>query len=627
MRINLTIALMSILSAPCFSATGNTAAGLAGVGAGAALGAGAGQAGGTTPAGAGGAGGAPIEVQIMAYHGLSEIAADIAKLTEQSLCEPPIAPGSKSQAPATSGARKAKNGQPAQAPPVIITEPLVPLPQTQPTLPEPQAPVTVHRNIADDLAQLEMKEDGKCPTDRDGLALRGILLEDPTSALQIALYQSLVGYHDQLQSLQSNLIDVFSLVVRPDSLTLKGSPDQSVPITLSALDETVLTNLKIATEGPDRARFMLSSEECAEVSAANPCTVNVTFVPPRDLKTTQSYTADLRISSRSFRWNHSVHLQATYTPPKPKPRAPEAPGELVMETHVLAAFAPGSLSLSTTPPATGGGTPAAGAAAATPLSLTYLSGIGTALTGIKAGISYSSSSLQPTTQSFQVLVENELQKRNIKPYTSSSPLELTEAAKSLSALFGDMLMWGAQIDFWNTQCKPADPTKATDQDPSNKNDKANKDKKTQNPECKSTVVTTNLAAATQLITGYTALLTNASDGNGNPVIADVLRGWVLNDRLKGHMDSLQLNVAAAAGSTRTNAFFLVNLFYLPKPSYNAGVIATFELRNGQNDLVRAGARSAFYDYNKNWKGTNFDAAAIKESKNCTQDDTFCVERK
>lgn len=328
----------------------------------------------------------------------------------------------------------------------------------------------------------------------------------------------------------------------------------------------------------------------------------------------------MKISSGSFVWNHSVQLKATYTPPKPKPHVAGGPGEV---TWAVAGFESGALATTTTTPATGA-TATAGAAAATPLSLTYLSGIGTALTGIKAGITYSSSFLQPTTQSFQVLLESELQKRNIKPYTSTSPLDLTDAAKALSALFGDMLMWGAQIDFWNNECKPTDTTK-TDQDKANQ-DKANKDKKKLNPECSSTVVTTNLASATQLVTGYTALLTNASDGNGNPVIADVLRGWVLKDRLNGHLDSLQLNVVAAAGSTRTNAFFLVNLFYLPKPSYNAGVIGTFELRNGQNDLVRAGARTAFYDYNKNWKGATFDAAALKESKDCTQDDTFCVEK-
>ena len=81
-----------------------------------------------------------------------------------------------------------------------------------------------------------------------------------------------------------------------------------------------------------------------------------------------------------------------------------------------------------------------------------------------------------------------------------------------------------------------------------------------------------------------------------------------------------------AGSTRTNAFFLLNLFYLPKPSYNAGVIATFELRNASNDLVRSGARTAFYDYNKNWKGSHFDAAAMRDNDNC-KDNTFCVHRK
>jgi len=62
--------------------TSPTVAGLAGAGAGAALGAGAGQNA-TTPSSAGGAGGAggasaPIEIQVMAYHGLQKIATVIA---------------------------------------------------------------------------------------------------------------------------------------------------------------------------------------------------------------------------------------------------------------------------------------------------------------------------------------------------------------------------------------------------------------------------------------------------------------------------------------------------------------------------------------------------------------------
>jgi hypothetical protein len=561
MRIISLVLLVLVLGTPSFSAPGNTAAGLAGVGAGAALG-GAGQAGATTPAGAGAAGGAgagatssaPIEVQIMAYRGLSEIASDIATVTESKLC----------------GARA------------------------------PEAP--------------------SVPACKAGE--QAMLLEDPTSALQIALYQSLLGYHDQLRVLHSQLTNTFSLIVKPQVLKISSEPERRfASLTLSAADQTILRNVKISVEGPDQADFTAIPDDCAELSALTPCTVIVTFHPPEDAAPNHLYSADLRISMESYVWNQSVTISATYTPSQFHRIEPS--GALAFTTGDTGA------------PATPAASPAGGAAAASPLSLTYLSGIGTALAGLKSGISYSSSTAQPTTQSLEVLLENELKHRNIEPYTSTSALDLSEAAKELSAIFGDMLLWGAQIDHWNTVCKPpVAPTPAGDKDsddkkaPADKNNKKDqKDKVPLNPECSSPVVTTNLAAATQLITGYTTLLQNSSDGNGNPVIADVLRGQVLAKKLKTGMKSLQVNVAAAAGSTRTNAFFFVNIFYLPKPSYNAGVIVTFELRDQNNDLLQAGARTAFYDYNKNWKGTNFDAAVIKDSKACKEADTFCVEQK
>ena len=92
--------------------------------------------------------------------------------------------------------------------------------------------------------------------------------------------------------------------------------------------------------------------------------------------------------------------------------------------------------------------------------------------------------------------------------------------------------------------------------------------------------------------------------------------------MRDGIPSLQLSVAAAGGSTRVNSFFLLNLFYTPKPSYNSGVIVTFELRNRVNVLLTAGARNVLYDYTK-WKPRSFDPERLNQgSAECT----FCNER-
>src|ERR1700685_3004236 len=109
-----------------------------------------------------------------------------------------------------------------------------------------------------------------------------------------------------------------------------------------------------------------------------------------------------------------------------------------------------------------------------------------------------------------------------------------------------------------------------------------------------------------MMTGYTTLLSTANDGSGNPVIADILRGWVLSSKMANSISSLQLSVAAAGGSTKTNSIFGVNLFYTFAPSYNGGVIATFELRDKNNVLLESGARNVLFAYGK-WHSKHFQA--------------------
>ncbi len=190
------------------------------------------------------------------------------------------------------------------------------------------------------------------------------------------------------------------------------------------------------------------------------------------------------------------------------------------------------------------------------------------------------------------------------PYTSTSALNLEGATIILINQFGDMLAWGNDVTTWTNQCKPT-PTGTA---PSNSI-------------CSRPNVNSDLAAAQQMINGYAALLSVTNDGSGNPTIADVLRGMILSSKMPDGIPSVQVAVSGAGGNTRTNSFFLLNLFYTPKPSFNAGVIATFELRDKNNELVESGARSALFDYKK-WKPGSFYPEDIKPNGDCT---TFCSE--
>jgi len=213
----------------------------------------------------------------------------------------------------------------------------------------------------------------------------------------------------------------------------------------------------------------------------------------------------------------------------------------------------------------------------------------TALGGIKSGIAYTPSSFQPTTQAFELMVEKELRFKGISAYSSTSALDLTSATDELTGIFAEMLAWGADVNNWANQCKPANGS-------GTQGSAQTSQAAAFNPECNKPGVAVNLAVAQQMITGYTSLLQTANDGAGNPVIVDVLRGKVLSDKMSDGIPSLQVAVVAAGGSTRANVFFLLNLFYTPKPSYNSGVIATFELRDEKNELLDGGARTVLFDY-------------------------------
>jgi hypothetical protein len=246
----------------------------------------------------------------------------------------------------------------------------------------------------------------------------------------------------------------------------------------------------------------------------------------------------------------------------------------------------------------------------------------TALTAARASISYASSSFQPTTQAFTVLVENELRAKGFNAYTSTSAVDVSAARTELTDQFAEMLSWGNDLSSWSTACKPS-----TGQDPDPT--KAGKDSVRTNSVCADATTMTNIAIAQQMIAGYTTLISSANDGSGNAAMVAILHGKVLSDKLKDGIPTLQIAVAAAGGSTRTNNFFLLDLFYTPKPSYNAGVVATFELRDKDSKLEAAGARNVLYDYTgyAKWKPGKFDPATVKsvDLSKPLSPCTFCTE--
>jgi hypothetical protein len=662
----------ALASAPLFAQSG-TAAGLAGVGAGAALGAASGQ-GGTTPSsatgGAGGAGGsAPIEIQIMAFHGLQKIAADVADITAKQLA-----------GCVTLDATEAKYQQ-------LLRD--IDLAENDRTRSDNKTDKLVNdlrRVVADwDIFSFEIQkykelqlsiessradlasgnQNGeKVSSDIQALsAIKktleekpkkycAILIEDPPSSTQIAVYQAFLGYYDRLNSLQDDLRNDFPLAIAVPSLNF-STVHSLQTIQVTNINDNPISISSVDVEGADKKDFAAAIVGCANIPKNGQCAIDVTFSLPDDTpdEKAKTLTAELHITvvrSSGIDLEDVVQIKGEMTAQEAKSifqgqqdarqkslddmHKQISQLNLKKKTKGLNDFDQGNLDrlqkkfadtqasydfaqttaaqvglaagggASGTPPAGGGG------GSATPVDLTYLSTIMTALGGIKSSNTYNPSSFQPTTQAFEVLVEKELFAKNILSYTSTSALDFGNAKSAMANEFGQMLSWSSQINAWSTQCKPVDTTKVPTVTTS---------------ACAQNDVATKLAVALQMITGYTTLLSTPNDGSGNSAIVDILRGRVLSDKMAGRIPSLQLAVVGAGGSTKTNSYFGVNLFYTFSPSYNAGVLASFELRDENNDLLDSGVRDAMFQY-KRWKPSSaFTPAGIKDAGACGND-SFCT---
>jgi hypothetical protein len=296
------------------------------------------------------------------------------------------------------------------------------------------------------------------------------------------------------------------------------------------------------------------------------------------------------------------------TPPPP-PRGgrasvgrPLTPEELE-EVRQLTGLTAMMLAEGTASSATGTGA----AAPATPIGLTYLGDLGTALSTAKSGISYAASSITPATQAMTAELGHALCSYNVTLYTSASFINLKDASSTVLARVGSLQEVNATIQAkaaLDVTLPPLTGAAKNDHDLEILAAKAALDIKPL-----AAAVASTASVSNQILTSFLTWEVG-SDNAGSIVMSDVVRAQMLDDAMKDGIPTLQFNMNAAGGNTRTNSYFLFNLFYTPKPSFNGGVVVTYELRDGHNYFILGDTLKILYDYSK-WKP---DCFAMKSSE-------------
>jgi hypothetical protein len=288
---------------------------------------------------------------------------------------------------------------------------------------------------------------------------------------------------------------------------------------------------------------------------------------------------------------------------KPGAKPPKEPSSAQFTDEITRALLSASINLA---PAAGS-TPVGGAPA-TPIGLTYLGDLGTALSTAKSGLSYAASSVQPATQALTTQLASELCRYQVNLYTSASTINLKKSADKVAKRLNDLQELNAQIQ--------SDASLDTTLP-------ALKEKQKTDPNLQSLIalktgsikpiaarIASNATVASSLLN---SLITwqSGSDNAGSIILTDVIRAQMLTDAIDKGIPALQVNIDAAGGNTRTNSYFLYNLFYTPKPSFNAGVVVTYELRNKDNIYIAGDTLKVIYDYSK-WKPTCFAMSRSNE---------------
>lgn len=265
---------------------------------------------------------------------------------------------------------------------------------------------------------------------------------------------------------------------------------------------------------------------------------------------------------------------------------------------------------------TGGGQTTGGGSSSQPPSMQYLSGIGGELTAAKSNMGYTSSSVQALNQALTTELAKDLCQRGIQLRTATSTLNVADAAADVAA------KWEALEDRSGTLSrliswlqKPATPAGGAE----SSNGGAGDAKKPPTSD-QLIVASDGVVLGSSLATALTAFQNwlGSGDQMGGIILTDVIKGKQLALDFKGtKYPALQVTIDAAGGNTRTNSFPLLNLFYLPKPSFNAGVVVTFELRSENNDFMAGDTLKALYGYSK-WEPNDF---CMEENVNTVDLDT------
>ena len=405
-------------------AQSNTTAGLAGVGAGAAL-ASTGQSG---TASSSGAAGAPVEIQIMAFKGMQEIASRIADITD------------KHQDACREALKKDRQARVIERDKTAVREAVKNLQKDRKSLEEDNSVGMPEDNsrINDDLEELSERRE-ELDTDFNSVAEEtkrscAILVEDPTSADQVGLYQASQGYYGHLGAVYGLLQEYFALQLDRSSLGFSFLDGFTQTLNVSNVSgaDRIIRGIEISDPNAFQVlntttcmttNAMTNKLEPTPIKKGNSCVINIFFGASTTTPTADTpYDAGLTISSGHTASSPDDNLETNTVQiiklhgtvhgvpaPQPKKTAKKSSTEHTEtppsgEEGRLASQVPASSPSLSVAQAAGG----APSVSATPIGLTYLSAITTALGGLKSNITYGPSPFQPTTQAFEVLVESEL---------------------------------------------------------------------------------------------------------------------------------------------------------------------------------------------------------------------------
>jgi len=233
-----------------------------------------------------------------------------------------------------------------------------------------------------------------------------------------------------------------------------------------------------------------------------------------------------------------------------------------------------------------------GGSSATPASLQYLSGVGAEVTAAKQSMSYASSSVQALNQALNTELARDLCQHKIQLRTATSTLNLDDAAEDIAGKWKTLQKDSGDLSRLMTWLqRPAkDSTGTTTLT------------KPVPPNARDLIATSDgVVLGTSLSNAMSALQTWMTSGDqmGGIILTDILKGAQLfKDFGEKKFPALQVSIDAAGGNTRTNSFPLLNFFYLPRPSFNAGVVVTFELRDEANNFLAGDTKKVIYAYSK-----------------------------